>query len=172
MERFIDIPAIQYAKLLERDQKLLAVEEEYKHYRETARGEVDLLRSELAAERKKREEAERQICKTCGHAILEAQVEALRDTLELWLTHIDICDEADEDCDEGFLKMLHSRTKAIKSTTSALANLTASAEKVRKVLEAAKKVEAASEDYTYGFMTFSQTTVIELINAVRELEVK
>lgn len=97
--------------------------------------EIEGLHLDRAAERKKREEAERQIsehCKTCGYDILEAQVEVLQSVLQRIL---------DEGCYGPESNIGHY-------CYSALTNPPARSAAIRKVLEAAEEQLRMAEEHT------------------------
>ena len=107
--------------------------------RDAERREVDKLRTELAAERKKREEAEEQVeldTKMMDYrdkqiVNLEAQVEVLRDALS-WLVKLKEIKDSGKTA-----SYKRNKEKAWEHSRQVLANLPAKAEKVKAVLDAA-----------------------------------
>jgi myosin heavy subunit len=134
--------------------------------RDAERREVDKLRTELAAERKKREEAEEQVeldTKMMDYrdkqiVNLEAQVEVLRRSLEN-ISNLKI----DPTSPEIFY---HHVTDL---TSRALANLPARSAAIRKVLEAAEEYVVSCQEEAMGPRFLEETNLFEAVREAKRL---
>ena len=134
------------------------------------------LRAELAAEREKREYSPCFSLKWFGYPVeadnggkiigppdnLEAQVEALRDSLE-WLVKLkDIKDLGKT------ASYKRNKEKAWEKARDTLANIPARAEKVKAVLDAAEEFEQAYEHWSAGRQVSAIGTLLEAVRERRE----